>query len=198
MATDIATRPVSTDEFLAFESAAGDDAAIELIDGEIREYPMTTRSPRHATTIARSSHELIGWLDAQHTADGEVAAGEVRCRIARDPDTTVGIDVAYFEGTPVVEMEDGSRYFDGPPVVAIEVLSPSDTHEGVSSRIRTLLAAGVRQVWVADPEFRTVTVHRTEAEPRLYAVDGSLDAGPELPGFRCPVEKLFGRPRRGS
>ena len=194
----VAASPITAEEFLAIEAAAGDDVRMELINGEIREYPnlMTTRSPRHSTAIARSSQTLANWLDDHLTRDGEVAAGEVRCRISRNPDNIVGIDVAYFEGTPVVELQDGAKFYDGPPVVAVEILSPSDEHEHVTNRIRTLLDAGVKQVWVADPDFRTITVHRADADPHLYAAGATLDAAPELPGFNCRVEKLFGRPPR--
>lgn len=197
MASVTETRTTTTEEFLELEAAAPDDVSLELINGEVREYPMTTRSRKHSMAIARCSYELINWLDAHPDQIGEVAAGEVRCRIVRNPDTTIGIDVAYFEGT-IEEQPEGAKFYDGPPVVAVEVLSPSDTHEGVSERIRTLLGAGVRQVWVADPEFRTVTVHRPDAEPQFFASGSLLTAGPELAEFECAVERLFGIVRAGG
>lgn len=198
MASVIATAPVSTEEFLNIEASAADNVELALINGEIREYPMTTRSPKHSTAVTRVSHELAAWLDEHPERDGEVASGETRCRIARNPDTTVGLDVAYFEETGIGATPSGAEFFDGAPVIAVEVLSPSDTHENVSERIRTLLAAGARQVWVADPDFRTVTVHRPNAEPQFFAAGATLTAGPELEGFECRVERLFGRVRSGS
>jgi len=195
MASAVETRPTTADEFLELEAAAPEGVSLELIRGEIRERQMTTRGPRHFTTIARIGHELLNWLDEHPERVGDVASGEARCRINTDPETIVGLDVAYFEGTGFVELPEGAKFFDGPPVIAVEALSPSDTHEDVSERIRTLLAAGVRQVWVADPVFRTLTVYRSDAEPRLYAGDGILKGEPELPGFACPVARLFGRVR---
>jgi Uma2 family endonuclease len=198
MATDTAARPITAEEFLEIEAAAGEDAHLELINGEIRQYPdhMTSRSPRHSSAIARCSQMLANWLDTQLDRAGDVAAGEARCRLSRDPDNIVGIDVAYFEDTPVVEVQGSEKYYDGAPVIAVEVLSGSDTHENVIARIRTFLEAGVRQVWVADPDLQTITVHRTEAQPKLYAAGAVLDADPDLPGFSCPVEQFFGRARR--
>lgn len=198
MATDTASRPITAEEFLEIEAAAGEDAHLELINGEIREYPspMTTRSPRHSTAIAYSCHALIEWLAKHRQADGEVAAGEARCRITSEPDNIIGIDVAYFEGTPIVEAAAGAKFYDGAPVIAVEILSPSDTHEEINSRIRILLDAGVRQVWVADPDFRTITVHRSGSAPRMWAAGETLNGDPDLPGFACPVENLFGRPQR--
>ena len=195
MASAVETRPMTAEEFLELEASAPDDVSLELIRGEIRERLMTTRGPKHSTSIARTGHELINWLDGRPEREGEVASGEVRCRISTDPETIVGLDVAYFEGIEFVELSEGAKYYDGPQVVAVEALSPSDTHEDVSERIRMLLAAGVQQVWVADPEFRTVTVYRADAEPRLYSAGEILNGDPELPGFACPVARLFGRVR---
>jgi Uma2 family endonuclease len=195
MTSAVETRPMTAEEFLEMEASAPDDLALELIHGEIRERHMTTRGPRHSTTIARTGHELINWLDEHSEREGEVASGEARCRITADPETIVGLDVAYFEGIEFVQLPDGAKFYDGPPVVAVEALSPTDTQEDVNDRIRMLLAAGVRQVWVANPEFRTVTVYRADAEPRMYSAADVLTGEPELPGFACPVARLFGRVR---
>jgi Uma2 family endonuclease len=166
---------------------------LELIAGEIRESPMTTRSPQHSMAIALISRVLLNWLDDQTDKKGVVAAGEACCRILPDPETMVGIDVAYFETDASAEQADGGRYFDGPPVVAVEVLSSSGIHECVIDRIRQLVGAGVSQVWIADPVYRAVTVHRPDSEPKLLFSGQVLTGDPELPGLAVPVEQLFGR-----
>jgi Uma2 family endonuclease len=109
----------------------------------------------------------------------------------------VGIDVAYFERAPIVDVKGLGRFYDGPPIIAVEILSGSDTHEDVVARIRTFLEAGVRQVWVADPDLRTMTVHCSDTEPKMYAAGATFVAEPDLPGFSCSVEQFFGPgPRR--
>jgi len=191
-----AERVVSTEEFLNVLKCAPDDVELELIEGQIREFPMTTRSPQHSVAISRISYILLRWLEEHPDRPGVVAGGEARCRIARDPDTTVGIDVAYFEGVEFVEQAKGAKYFDGPPIVAIEVLSPSDEHEEVVERVRNFLSAGVAQVWVADPDFQTVTVHRPGTEQQFFTAQRQLDGEPELPGFHCVVESFFAGTRK--
>ncbi|REJ98449.1 MAG: Uma2 family endonuclease [Planctomycetota bacterium] len=198
MASAVDIRPMTTEEFLQRDAEAPEDVVLELIRGELREYPMTVRTAVHSICVSRFSRELLNWLDEHPERSGDVACGEVGCRIEQDPDTTVGLDVAYFEGVTADLQSGGSRYFDGPPVIAVEVLSPSDTHERLSERIRLLLTAGTRQVWVADPEFRTVTVHRSDAEPQLFAAGATLTGTPELEGFECRVERLFSRVRVGE
>ena len=196
MPSAVETRPITTEGFLQRDAEAPEDVALELIRGELRECPMTVRSAVHSICVSRFSRELLNWLDEHPERSGDVACGEVGCRIEKNPDTTVGLDVASFEGVTADMQAGGSRYFDGPPVVAVEVLSLSDTHERWSERIRMLLAAGTRQVWVADPEFRTVTVHRSDAEPQFFAAGATLTGTPELEGFECRVERLFGRVRQ--
>jgi Uma2 family endonuclease len=195
MAGATTDRIVTGEEFIKLVGTAPDDVTLELIRGHVREIPRAS-SPRQAIAVARIGHQLLNWLEEQSDRAGVVAGGEVGCRIGRDPETIVGIDVAYFEGVEFVELPDGAKYFDGPPVVAVEVLSPSDRHEDVIDRIRSLLAAGVRQVWVADPDFRSVVVHRPDAEQRLFAAQRELDAEPELPGFRPIVASLFAGQRK--
>ena len=45
-----------------------------------------------------------------------------------------------------------------PPLLCIEILSPEDTMRRTLVRIREFLAMGVPEVWVFDPESRTVQV----------------------------------------
>lgn len=187
MATD--TVLMTAEEFLRLPDVEG--VTRELIDGVVVERAMTTRSKKHTICAAHLSRALLDWRDSGSPRSGEVAVGEVRCRLPGDPETVVGIDVAYFEEDEEPQGPEESA-FVGPPILAVEILSPSDTHEDVGEKIRRYLDAGTRQVWIADPDFRTITVYRADAEPTLFGRDRHLDGGPDLPGFQVPVGSLFG------
>jgi len=187
---------VSSEQFLALPEEAG--LLRELIDGEIRERPMTTRNPAHAMTVTRFSQTLANWLDDRADWDGVVTTGDVRCRLTRDPDTIVGIDVALFTGPHLIGDLQGLPFLDGPPLIAVEILSPTDTHESVSDKIRRYLNAGTTQVWIADPDFQTVEVFRTSRNPELFNSDQTLSGEPELPGFCVAVSRLFTRKHRSE
>lgn len=183
---------VTAAEFLEFERGAPAGSRFELIAGRIRKKSEERFSScQHSQATSRFSHQLLNWLDTRIGAQGVVADGEARCRIMADPETIVGLDVAYFEGEQHVHPPADQSWFEGPPVVAVEVVSSSDTHESIRERIQFLLNAGVKQVWLADPDFRTVTVHRAEEEPRMVSRQQVLSGGPELPGFSCEVKRLF-------
>ncbi len=179
---------MTIDEMLALPDNGHDR---ELIRGELREEPMTRRNRRHSRTETRVARFLDDWLDTQPKPRGEVVSGEAGFRLKRDPDSFVGIDVAYVS-LEVAAMDPDAAFFEGPPILAIEILSPSDTQEKIDEKIALYLETGVALVWVVSPRFRTVTVFRPDAPPALFNDQQELDGGPHLPGFRVEVAKLFG------
>lgn len=176
-----------------------------LINGELREQhdefrqqngegekkPMTTRSFAHSAVEATMARLLGNWLATQPKPRGRVLSGEARVRLRRNPDATVGIDVACTGPNPVIGTIGKATFLEGPPLLAIEILSPSDEHEDVTEKVLTYLKAGVPLVWVVDPSFQTVRVHRPDTPPVLYNIEHELTAEPVLPGFRVRVAELF-------
>jgi len=180
---------MTTEEFLALPE---DGIHRELIEGELREYPMTTRNFGHSRATCELGHLLLSWSRARSGPRGAVVSGEARVRLRRDPDTIVGVDVAYISPELTAATEPNAFAVDGPPVLAVEILSPSNTHEEIYEKVQLYLSSGVPAVWVADPFFRTVTVHRPGAPPLTFNETQELVGDPELPGFRVPVAAIFG------
>jgi Uma2 family endonuclease len=152
---------------------------------------MTRRNRRHSYTESKIVKLLDLWLDSRPQPRGEVLCGEVGFRIRKNPDTTVGIDVAYMSPETAAANPPDAALIDGPPVLAVEILSPSDQHEDISEKVQAYLDAGVKLVWVADPVFRTICVYRPDAAPVLFNDTQELTAEPHLPGFRAAVAELF-------
>ena len=82
--------PMTTKEMLALPENGMERW---LIAGELRERPMTVRNRFHSRVMACVTTELELWLRQQSPPRGQVRCGEAGCRLRRDPDTTVGIDV---------------------------------------------------------------------------------------------------------
>ena len=179
---------MTVEEFLAIP----DDENIErdLIRGEVKERVMTRRSRRHARTEARISQQLQNWVDLQKQT-GAVYSGEVGCILRHSPSSTVGIDVAYITADHAARQTDTSRLIEGPPALAVEILSPNDTQEAIAEKIDEYLACGVPMVWIVDPHFRTITIHRPAMAPEFFSEAQTLLAENELPGFRALVRNLF-------
>jgi Uma2 family endonuclease len=164
----------------------------DLIRGELRERAMTKRNQWHSRVETRVARYLDQWLESQPEPRGCVVSGEAGFLLRRNPDTWVGIDVAYVSAEQAAATPRNRPYFEGPPVLAVEILSPSDTQEQVDEKVAAYLETGVAVVWVVHPTQRTVLVHRRGAEPELFNVNHELAAEPHLSGFRVPVARLFG------
>lgn len=162
----------------------------ELIGGELRELPITRRNKVHSGVEATIVKLLGYWHDRQPEPRGRIHSGEAGFRIRREPETFVGIDVAYVSPELLAADDPDKPFYDGAPVLAVEVLSPSDTHGALVEKINAYLDAGV-VVWVVDPDFRTVRIHRPGEEPVMLNVSQDLPADPYLPGFRAPLATFF-------
>ncbi len=180
---------MTTEEFLALP--ADEDVERDLIRGQLREEPMTRHNPRHSGTEVNLGYLLKSWLKQRPPPRGRLFSGEAGFRLARDPDTTVGIDVAYISAELASRTPEDAKIVDGAPILAVEILSPSDKQEKIIEKIRGFLQAGVARVWIVDPAFRTVCVYRPDAEPELFNVRQELTAEPHLPGLRVPVAEIF-------
>lgn len=189
MASVIEQAGMTTQELLALP-----ENGVErwLIDGELREKPMTVRNRFHSRTMITLGYFLEHWNRQQPLPRGEVVGGEAGFRLARTPDSTVGVDVAYAPPELAAQEVEGTRLFDGPPLLAVEILSPNDTHEQIVEKVKKYLDCGTKLVWVVDPDYPTVTVHEAGREPVLYNREHEVSGDPYLPGLRVPVKELLG------
>ncbi len=75
-----------------------------------------------------------------------------------------------------------------PPLLCIEILSPEDRMSRLMVRVREFLAMGVTEVWIFDPERRSVQVCR---EDGIQAHVSGVLTVPETPVTVDPAE-IFG------
>ena len=191
---------MTIDEFLVLPN---DGVRREFIRGVLREYPAKRedfpglevpspmRNRKHSTIEALVTRRLGDWNADRPGPRGEVACGEAGCVLRRDPDTGVGVEVAYFSPEAVAATPNDAPYYEGPPTLAVEILSPSNTQAGIDEKVALYLDAGTLIAWVLNARFRTVIVHRPGVEPVLYNALQELSAEPHLPGFRVAVADLF-------
>ncbi|MCA9220086.1 MAG: Uma2 family endonuclease [Planctomycetales bacterium] len=188
----IAESPPLTAEFLLTLPDDGIDR--ELVNGQLRERPMTRRNRFHSRAVARLSHLLETWATLSSSPDVEVYSGEVGCILQRAPDTAVGIDVAVFSAEVIARQTSETSMIEGAPLLAIEVLSPFDKIEDIHGKVDLYLNAGTSLVWIVDPYFQTVQVHRRNAAPETFNCEETVGGGEVLPGLRLAVADVFGRP----
>jgi Uma2 family endonuclease len=83
-------------------------------------------------------------------------------------------------------------YYSESPDLAVEVLSPSNTHEEMRLKIVSYLDAGTL-LWLVDVGKRRVEVYTPGQPPKVLGIDDILDGGDVLPGFTLPLKEVFAR-----
>jgi Uma2 family endonuclease len=102
--------------------------------------------------------------------------------------------------SPDVSFVSSSRLPPGPlpvgfaefvPDLAVEVLSPDDREHELFDKVGEYLAAGVRLVWVIDPDKATAVVFRSLTDVRRVERNDVLDGEDVVPGFTCTLALLL-------
>ncbi len=180
-------RLYTVDDLREIENLPGnEDKWFELIKGVI--YEVARAKPLHNAII-----NLVSTPLSSHV-------------IAHDLGQVFGDGQNYFlsstdEFIPDVSFVSKQRYptlpdeFHDAPDLAVEVLSPSNTHDEMMYKIRSYLRYGSRLVWVVHPQRKIVDVHRLDSAGNLVTqqldINGTLDGEDVLPGFTLAVRDIF-------
>ena len=172
---------ITADELLAMPD---DGYRYELIRGVlIQKMPP---GDRHGIAAICTGAEFLNYARANNY--GSVRA-EIGYKLESDPDTVRAPDVSWIAPESAGEPIPGYR--DGAPDLAVEVKSPNDSRPEVFAKAQMWIGYGTRIVLALDPEPVTVTVYRPNTEPVVLGEDDVLDLDDLLPGFSCPVWRLF-------
>ncbi len=120
---------------------------------------------------------------------GRLFTAETGFVLRRGPDTVRAPDVAFVRAERVPDARVPGFPALAPDLVA-EVVSPTDRASEVSGKALAWLDAGVRLVWVVDPENRTVTTYQQRGVAVLRG-DDVLRGQDVLEGFALPLAELW-------
>ncbi|MFQ3662203.1 MAG: Uma2 family endonuclease [Chloroflexaceae bacterium] len=177
------SRLLTINEFAALPAGT---ARRELVCGEVVETLPPGR--KHGRIALKLGRLLDSWAEA-HGGETGVEAGFI---LKRDPDTVRSPDVYYVRPERLPEGEVAEGFWTIAPDLAVEIVSPSDTAEGIHEKVRDYLAAGTAAVWVVYPRSRSIIVHTPDGLARTWGPEGSLESPELLPGFRLRIAELFG------
>ena len=122
---------------------------------------------------------------------GRVATSDSGIRLERNPDTVREPDVAFISAGRLPLGTRVTGYSEVPPDLVVEIASPSNSNREMHDKAKMWLHHGVRMVWVADPDTRTVDVYLQDGPTITLTEEDTLDGGPVLPGFTLPVREVF-------
>lgn len=174
------TRYVTADELLHMPD---DGYRYELVRGELRK--SMPPGHRHSQSILRiclsmGSHVIAKDLGMVYPEGGFLIG----------PDHVCVPDVA-FVNHDRWGAADEHGYFPGPPDLAIEILSPSNRPGEVAEKIYDYLEAGTKVVIIANPQRRSVAIHRPDENVTTLTEADTLEVPEVIPGWSMPVSRIF-------
>ncbi|MDP7275040.1 MAG: Uma2 family endonuclease [Planctomycetaceae bacterium] len=168
----------------------------ELVAGEIQQ--LDPPDPIHGTVVLNLTKALAEFLD---TANQEAAIApqaayacyELGLVVRRDPDTVLCPAVSVFVGGDAFAEMD-KEVSESRPGMVIEVASSNLRRAGMADRVIEWHGWGVKNVWVVNPEDRSVHVADRGSLIRVATSTDTVSGDPVLPGLNIPVEDLFVEP----
>src|SRR5436853_7753228 len=163
--------------------AMPDGDRYELVDGELVEKKMGSESGWIGSNLLGllfiwNHTRKYGWLIG--------AEGSYQC-FPDDPGRVRKPDVSFVRARRLPGASVPRGHIRVAPDVAVEVVSPNDLYSEVSVKADDYFGAGVRLVWIVDPDTRSVTVLRADGSTaRLHEQDELLGED-VLPEFSCRV-----------
>ena len=100
-----------------------------------------------------------------------------------------GPDVSFFDNRKVPLIDEDKRVQRFVPDFAIEIASPSDTHEGLMKKKNRYLRCGTQEVWIISPASEDVTIYSAHGGAIRHGSD-ALSTN-LIPEFSIIVEGLF-------
>ena len=178
------TRTMTADELFMMPD---DGFCYDLVKGELKK--MSPPGSEHGAIIGRLTVALGSYVEANDL--GEVFGAETGFKLASNPDTVLGPDVAFVSNERIPPTGIPVGYWPGAPDLAVEVISPGNTGREIEGKIGEYLAAGVRAVWIVNPKRRTVAIHRTDAQVQTLMENDTLDGQDVVPGFQYSIARMF-------
>ncbi|MGO9467324.1 MAG: Uma2 family endonuclease [Isosphaeraceae bacterium] len=194
MSTMVATQPeasrqkieVTPEELLSMP----DGGHYELIDGELKERNGSVLSSIVAVNMSTSLK-----IHCAQTGAGDVLDSECGYRCSPwIPRRVRRADVSFIRKGRLTDEVLSEGDCSIPPDLAVEVISPNDLASELNLKIEEYLRAGVRLVWVVDPEVRTIEVYRCDGTTQRLRENERLSGEDVLVVFECQIASLFPKP----
>jgi Uma2 family endonuclease len=164
-----------------------DGKHFELVDGELVETGMSLQSAWVATAV---SQRLVEVVRSQQLGNVFSETASYRC-FPDAPGNVRRPDGSFIRKGRLSEDQFREGHCLIAPDLVVEVVSPHDLYYEVEHKVTEYLNAGVRLVWVFNPNERTVRVFGADGSVQQKGEDDELDGGDVVPGFHVRVGELF-------
>jgi Uma2 family endonuclease len=172
--------------FEQFRQLPSDGKRYELVHGGVCFIP--TPTTRHQLVLQNLTGNLGSHVIKNHF--GEVWTAPLDVRLGED--TALQPDLIFISNARAGIIQE--NWIAGPPDLVVEVLSPSTAAHDRATKLPVYAQAGVPQVWLIDPQAKTVEVLRLQGAKYLveatYAGHQVLASG-LFPAWQLSLDDLF-------
>jgi Uma2 family endonuclease len=158
----------------------------ELLDGELIE--VSSATPEHNFILAQLLSLLHSFVIANRLG---VVLPETDLAVRAN--TRLRPDMGFFSAQTWRAMDRRRVPVVQPPDIAVEIMSPSETAKTIHRKVDAYLKWGVQEVWLVDPEVRTLFVHSRGGIQQLS--EGAYFTTSLIPGWQLQIADLFTEPR---
>jgi Uma2 family endonuclease len=161
-----------------------DGRKYEWVGGTVRVSPAGYRHGRIVVRLLSRLEAFVSQRGLGHVLDSSTGyrlpTGNVRSP-----------DASFVSSARVPVTGEPTGFAEFAPDLAVEVLSPDDRPRDVLDKVGEYLGAGVKLVWVIDPERRSAVAFRSLTDTRSIDAAGLLDGEDVVAGFACPLAELL-------
>ena len=154
----------------------------ELLDGELIE--VSSATPRHNRILGRLFKLLDSFAEAR-----KLGAVLIETDLAVRADTRLRPDFGFFSAETWRTVDLNRVPVLQTPDIAVEIISPSETATTIYRKVDAYLKWGVKEVWLIEPEIRTIFVHSRGGVQQLS--EGAFLTSSLVPGWQLQIADLF-------
>jgi Uma2 family endonuclease len=154
----------------------------ELLDAELIE--VSSATPKHNRIMGRLYKVLDTFAEQR-----KLGAVLMETDLAVRANTRLRPDLGFFSAETWRTVDLEVVPVPQAPDIAIEIISPSETATTINRKVEAYLKWGVQEVWLIDPEIKTLFVHTLAGAQRLS--EGAFLPSEFVPGWRLQIADLF-------
>jgi Uma2 family endonuclease len=174
---------IESPEYLALQARAGWRLDVELIDGEAVVMPPTGGS---ASSVQGRLFLALGRWQERAGDDGLLLQDVF---VAMPKGQYLAPDIAWWSAPRRPALSKGA--IESVPDLVVEVLSPATRANDLGVKRELYMSSGVSELWLADPDSRTVTCIRADTEGSVAIGEAGTLESDLLDGFALDLAELF-------
>jgi Uma2 family endonuclease len=155
----------------------------EYVNGKLEKKSMP--NAKHSGIAGRLTGELFIYLKKHKI--GRVYP-EAHFQIGADKRVP---DVAFVSEDKIPDTGEPQKFWTFPPDLAVEITSPTDFYQDVLDKIDDYFEAGVKQVWLINPEKNNLIIYFSPDETKTLSKHDVLTCEEILPKFRLKLSDIF-------